>query len=98
MLSNIYTYPVKNVSSLVCVHLGHVSVLSTEAFITALHRFVARRGLPTDIYSDYGTNFVRANNLLRALINDPVFRNQLTASVHCTWYFNPPGAPHFGGL
>lgn len=80
------------------VHLEYVSDLSTGAFIAALHRFVARRGLPTDVYSDCGTNFIGANNLLRALVNDPACRDQLTASVHCTWHFNPPGAPHFGGL
>jgi len=80
------------------VHLEYVSDMSTGAFIAALHRFVARRGLPTDIYSDCGTNFVGANNLLRALVDDPACRDQLTASVHCTWHFNPPGAPHFGGL
>ncbi|CAI6371615.1 unnamed protein product [Macrosiphum euphorbiae] len=80
------------------VHLEYVSDLSTGAFIAALHRFVARRGLPTDIYSDCGTNFVGANNSLRELVNDPACHDQLTASVHCTWHFNPPGAPHFGGL
>lgn len=80
------------------VHLEYVSDLSTGAFIAALHRFVARRGLPTDIYSDCGTNFVWANNLLCALVKNPACRDQLTASVHCTWHFNPPGAPHFGEL
>lgn len=80
------------------VHLEYVSELSTEAFIAALSRFVARHGLPTDLYSDCGTNFVGANNLLRALVHDPACRDQLTTSTHCTWHFNPPGAPHFGGL
>lgn len=80
------------------VHLEYLSDLSTESFIAALNRFVARRGLPTDIYSDCGTNFVGKNNLLRALVNDPMCRDQLTASVYCTWHFNPPGAPDFGRL
>lgn len=80
------------------VHLEFVSDLSTDAFTAALGRFVARRGLPNDIYSDCGTNFVGANNKLRALVNDPAYRDKLTASAHCTWHFNPPGAPHFGGL
>eukprot|EP00102_Acyrthosiphon_pisum_P021737 XP_016658947.1 PREDICTED: uncharacterized protein LOC107883439 [Acyrthosiphon pisum] len=59
-----------------------------------VHRFA----FTTDVFSDCGTNFVGANNLLRALVNDPACRDQLTASVHCTWHLNPPGAPHFGGL
>jgi len=43
--------------------------LSTNAFLTAFDRFVARRGLPTDVYTDYGTNFIGANKQLHALIN-----------------------------
>lgn len=42
------------------IHLEIVSDLSTEAFIAALNRFVSRRGIPSDIYSDCGTNFVGA--------------------------------------
>lgn len=43
------------------VHLELVTELSTNAFMSAFDRFVARRGLPSDIYSDCGTNFVGAN-------------------------------------
>jgi len=42
------------------VHLEPVTALSTEAFLLTLDRFVARRGLPSTIYSDCGTNFVGA--------------------------------------
>jgi len=80
------------------VHLEYVSDLTTEAFIAALQRFVARRGLPTDIYTDCGTNFVGASNFLRTLVDDPSCTDRLAAKFHCTWHFNPPGAPHFGGL
>lgn len=80
------------------VHIEVVSDLSTPAFLAALDRFVARRGLPVDIYSDCGTNFVGANAQLRRLLNDPNVRDQLITSVHCRWHFNPPSAPHFGGL
>ena len=41
--------------------------LSAEAFIATLRRFTARRGKPADLYSDNGTNFVGANNELKAL-------------------------------
>jgi hypothetical protein len=80
------------------VHLEVVSDLTTDSFLAALKRFVARRGLPTDIYTDCGTNFVGAANQLRNLLNDPVHRDRLSGSVHCSWHFNPPAAPHFGGL
>uniref|UniRef100_A0A2S2NNC8 Integrase catalytic domain-containing protein n=1 Tax=Schizaphis graminum TaxID=13262 RepID=A0A2S2NNC8_SCHGA len=80
------------------VHLEVVSDLSTDAFIAALNRFVARRGLPTDIYSDCGTNFVGAAAQLKNLINHRDNQGQLSASIQSVWHFNPPGAPHFGGL
>lgn len=81
------------------VHLEVVSDLSTEAFLAAFDRFVARRGLPTDIYSDCGTNFVGADKQLHALINGPVGQEAIANSrATCEWHFNPPSAPHFGGL
>lgn len=49
------------------VHLEAVSDLTSESFIAALRRFVARRGSPTLIWSDNGTNFVGANRELREM-------------------------------
>lgn len=40
------------------VHLEFVSDLTADVFIAAFKRFVSRRGLITDSYSDNGTNFV----------------------------------------
>jgi Integrase zinc binding domain len=45
------------------VHLEIVSDASTLAFIAALHRFVSRRGLCQNLYSDNGTNFVGASSI-----------------------------------
>lgn len=80
------------------VHLEVVSDLSTPAFLAALDRFVARRGLPIDIYSDCGTNFVGASKQLRRFMLDASRQHQLTSHLSCSWHFNPPSAPHFGGL
>ncbi|KAF0721556.1 Integrase catalytic domain-containing protein, partial [Aphis craccivora] len=81
------------------VHLEVVSDLSTDAFLAAFDRFVARRGLPSDVYSDCGTNFVGANKLLRALIISLEGQAAISNSrACCNWHFNPPSAPHFGGL
>lgn len=45
------------------VHLELVSNLSTALLLSALHRFISRRGRCSDIYSDCGTNFVGANTI-----------------------------------
>jgi hypothetical protein len=39
------------------LHIELVTSLTTDAFIAALRRFIARRGQPQTIYSDNGTNF-----------------------------------------
>ncbi|XP_053686628.1 uncharacterized protein LOC128736171 [Sabethes cyaneus] len=86
------------------VHMEHVSDLSTERFLQALRRFFARRGRSSDMYSDNGTNFVGARNQLRelfALLKDS--QHQQAVARECSskgiqWHFNPPSAPHFGGL
>ncbi|XP_062704472.1 uncharacterized protein LOC134286812 [Aedes albopictus] len=46
------------------IHMELVTDLSTERFIQALRRFISRRGKPSDIFSDNGTNFVGAKNQL----------------------------------
>ncbi|KAF0754054.1 Uncharacterized protein FWK35_00018225 [Aphis craccivora] len=80
------------------VHLEIVTDLSTSAFLAALDRFVARRGLPSDIYSDCGTNFVGASKQLRQYFSETKTRDQLSSRIPCSWHFNPPSAPHFGGI
>ncbi|XP_053686290.1 uncharacterized protein LOC128735831 [Sabethes cyaneus] len=86
------------------VHLELVTDLSTERFLQALRRFIARRGRSTDIYSDNGTNFVGARNQIKGLFkmfNDREYRESVTkecAKEGMQWHFNPPSAPHFGGL
>ena len=39
------------------IHLELVHDYFTASFLAAFRRFVARRGIPTDVYSDNGTNF-----------------------------------------
>ncbi|XP_067122550.1 uncharacterized protein [Centruroides vittatus] len=86
------------------VHLEVVSDLTTTAFIAALRRFTSRRGKPTDIFSDNGTNFVGANNELRELLQflNKDSTKQEVISTSCnqgiSWHFIPPHSPHFGGL
>ncbi|OXA41905.1 uncharacterized protein LOC110859593 [Folsomia candida] len=86
------------------IHLELVSAMTTDAFIAALRRFIARRGCPTDLYSDCGTNFVGANHELRkflALSSTPIHNQEIANQLSrdgIQWHFNPPGAPHFNGL
>ncbi|CAH8507091.1 unnamed protein product, partial [Dicrocoelium dendriticum] len=47
------------------VHIELSPTLSTDSFIMALKRFVARRGTPAEIFSDNGGNFVGAATELR---------------------------------
>lgn len=80
------------------VHLELVSDLSTPAFLAAFDRFVARRGLPSDVFSDCGTNFVGASKELRKLLLNADYQQECMSHVSCNWHFNPPSTPHFGGL
>ncbi|XP_011686436.1 PREDICTED: uncharacterized protein LOC105449132 [Wasmannia auropunctata] len=84
------------------VHIEAVSDYTTEAFLAALRRFTSRRGLCSDIFSDYGTNFVGADKQLREMLraSSPDGRRiaSTAAKQGIRWHFNPPSAPHFGGL
>ncbi|GFS75768.1 integrase catalytic domain-containing protein [Trichonephila clavipes] len=85
------------------IYLEIVSDLTTEAFLAALKRFVARRGRPIEIHSDNGRNFVGANNELRKILK-ALFKGKMEeimdflSKEQIKWNFNPPSAPHFGGL
>ena len=88
------------------VHLEVVSSLTSEAFVAALRRFVARRGHPSLIWSDNGTNFVGTNRELREMhqfLLRGFFDVQHTiinfcSSIGIEWKFIPERSPHFGGL
>jgi len=80
------------------IHLEPTSDLTTEKFLAAFVRFVARRGCPQRVHSDNGKTFVGA-----VLSRD--FMQTIRESVTDTyshqgisWRFIPPGAPHMGGL
>lgn len=85
------------------VHIEVVSSLTSEAFIAALKRFVARRGLCSDIYSDCGSNFVGGkaildNDLKKAITSWTEDTKTYLTSHSIKWHFNPPASPHFGGI
>ena len=84
-------------------HLELVSSYDTASFLAAFKRFTARRGYCQELYSDQGTTFIGADAELRRMFKSgSKFLNDInqSLSIHTgtTWKFNPPGAPHFGGL
>jgi hypothetical protein len=86
------------------IHIEIASSLSTSAFLAALKRFVSRRSCPVEIFSDFGTNFVGAAKEwkdFQTFISSAAFNNKVTnvmSTKGIQWHFNPPSAPHFGGL
>ena len=82
------------------VHLEMAWSMDTDSFLAALSRMVARRGRPIKILSDNGSNFTAAEAELReAIANlDQTKIASETADQGITWVFNPPYAPHFGGV
>ena len=85
------------------VHIELVSALTSAACIGGLKRFVARRGLPSTIFSDNGSNFIGARNELNALqdllsTNKESSLSAYAATRGVEWVTIPPRAPHFGGL
>ncbi|XP_011313614.1 uncharacterized protein [Fopius arisanus] len=83
------------------VHLEIVSDYSSDGFMAAYHRFVARRGLCRNLFSDCGTNFLGANKEIKKLFSMASKESgqlaHLLLNDGTRWSFNPPGAPHFGG-
>lgn len=84
------------------LHLELVSDLSTETFLLALKRFIARRGKPLHLYSDNGTTFRGANRELKELgefltaKQAPIEQSLNNQGIN--WHFIPAYAPNFGGL
>lgn len=81
------------------VHLETVSDLTTQAFISCLKRFIARRGKPDYICCDNGKNYVGANNELgRVLQSNLSSITDFATNRGIKFVFNPPYSPTFGGL
>ena len=86
------------------IHLELVSDLTVEGFIAALKRFIGRRGRPSDIFSDNGSNFVGTKNSFEELkntLNSPDLKTKLynfSSSEFINWHFIPAYTPQMGGL
>lgn len=75
------------------IHLEVLSSMDTDSCINGLRRFIARRGQVKYIRSDNGTNFIGAEKQI-----NPVKLSTELVRRDIVWEFNPPSAPHFGGV
>jgi len=86
------------------IHLELVENLSTESFVGALDRFIARHGIPSKIWTDNASNFVGAKRKIEEIeINVSQQQKEMKVVQFCAlngiqWKFIPPSSPHFGGL
>ena len=81
------------------VHLEMACGLDTDTFLNAFARFTNRRGVPKEVISDRGTNFLGAVGEFKKLASqlDRQHLQNKTAETGVKWRFNPPATPHFGG-
>ena len=81
-------------------HLEVTEDLTTTTCMTAIRRFIARRGQPRLLLSDNGSNFLGARKQIRRqpLKLDHGFIRQKLMNDSVEWRLNPPSAPHFGGV
>ncbi|EYB96025.1 hypothetical protein Y032_0154g2997 [Ancylostoma ceylanicum] len=84
------------------VHLEVVENLSTAAFLSSFIRFISRRGVPSIMRSDCGTNLKNGEQIIDAMFRQD---DDSGASVmtYCSkerikWIFNPPASPWMGGV
>ena len=85
------------------IHVEAVNDLSTAAFLAAFARFVSRRGCPSRVYSDNGTNFQGASGELKKEARKFVEQSRLDIVAayglqDLSWHFIPASALHMGGL
>lgn len=81
------------------IHLELVGDLTSNNYLLALRRFMARRGKPMSIFSDNGTSFVGAYNDISKFLKDNCDSlSENVANEGVTFHFIPAYTPHFGGL
>ena len=82
------------------VHLEKINTLDTDSLINALRRFISRRGCPSSIYCDNGTNLTGSCRELKLALRS---LSQSDENAFClvksiTWKFAPPLSSHMGGV
>ena len=82
------------------VHLEKLHNLDVDSFLNGFRRFVCRRGNPSKVWTDNGTNFVGGEAEMTRCFNElqakAIESNGVAQNI--AWHFNPPSASHFGGI
>ena len=82
------------------MHIEVVPKLDKDSCLNAVKRFIAQRGEPITIISDNGTNFVGAEEEFAEYVSawnkEGIEEHLIQLGIR--WKFNPPAAPHFGGV
>lgn len=74
--------------------------MDTSSCINAIQRFKVYKGEPREFFSDNGSNFHGADNVLKsefAKLNQDLIQQEFT-STEQKWTFNPPKASNMGGV
>jgi hypothetical protein len=76
--------------------------MDTDGFLMAFSRMTSRRSVPEDVLTDNGSNFIAGERELRQFVEavdwDKVQTTIGFQNKGLKWHFNPPAAPHFGGV
>ena len=77
------------------IHLEVVKSYDSNSSIGSFQRLANRRDKHGDVYSDCGTNLKSAKSKLNIKIQ-PI--NEYSSNEQISSHFNPPAAPHMGGI
>jgi hypothetical protein len=76
---------------------------TTESFLNALKRMMARRGKVKRLMSDNGSNFVGANRALQSILKSLFISKEFKSDIMSyltdqgiEWTFIPPSSPYMG--
>ena len=82
------------------VHFEVVPTVDTSSCIVGIEKFIARRSIPSVLWSDNKTNFIASEKEL--LQNNSNWNKQVLTEAlvkkRISWEFNPPSATHHGGV
>ncbi|XP_074029231.1 uncharacterized protein [Leptinotarsa decemlineata] len=86
--------------SIRAIHIEIAESLTTDSAILAIRRFISRRGQPSSIWSDNGSNLTSANRELKEIIRnlDEDLIKRKMVSQEIDWKFIPLASPHMGGI